>query len=321
MTSGPNGAPTGPSILHLEDNPDDAELIRFHLKAKKFPCSITWVTNRDEYARELATGRFDLILSDYRMPGFTGDDALRYVREHHDHLPFIMLTGELGEDRAIETIKQGATDYVLKGNLARLVPAIERALREAEAEAERVRAISELRELKDRLSRELRDMQRLQELSVHLLSDKDPDQTLDRILEACIELLGADKGTLQVYDEGSRCLLLKRHRGFSPELEKQYGVVQVGRDCTCGRAIERGERTFTEDVFTDEQVSGMRDFYRHEGLVACVSTPLLGREGRPLGMLSAHFSRSHRPTEHELGLLDLYVQQAVRVLEYMQEAM
>lgn len=307
----------GPALLHLEDNPDDAALIRFHLKSKKFPCAITWVKNREEFVRTLQVGGFDLILSDYRMPEFNGDDALRFVREHHDGLPFIMLTGELGEDRAIETIKRGATDYVLKGNLARLVPSIERALREAVVEADRRRAEKELRELKDELDRELRDMQRLHELSAHLLHDKDPIQTLHRALEASMELLGADKGTVQLWDESTRTLSLRGHRGFGDNLIRQYSTVQVGRDCTCGLAIERQARVITEDVLTDDEVAGMREFYRQEGLRACVSTPLFGREDRILGMLSVHFKNPHRPSDRELRLLDLYVQQAARVLEYM----
>jgi len=308
-----------PAILHLEDDSSDAALIQFHLKSKKFAASITWVSTREDFAKALAAGGFDLILSDYRMPGFDGDQALSYVRENHDHLPFIMLTGELGEDRAIETIKRGATDYVLKGNLARLVPSIERALREARAEAERRRSEIELRDIKDRLARELRDMHRLHQLSAHLLSDRNPDRMLHRVLEAVLQLLGADKATVQFYDEASRTLLLKRHIGFSDELEKQYGSVAVGRDCTCGQAIERRERVITEDVHADERVAGLRDFFRQEGLVGCVSTPLLGHEGRVLGILSAHFKQVYRPAARELGLLDLYVQQAARVMEYMQE--
>jgi DNA-binding response OmpR family regulator len=315
-----------PAILHLEDDSNDAALIQFHLKSKKFACSIAWVSTREEFVKALAAGGFDVILSDYRMPGFDGDQALSYVRENHDHLPFIMLTGELGEDRAIETIKRGATDYVLKGNLARLVPSIERALREARAEAERRRAEAErrrsdaeLHDVKDRLAHELRDMQRLHQLSAHLLGDMDPDRMLHRVLEAVIQLLSADKATVQLYDEVSRTLLLKRHIGFSDELEKQYGSVPVGRDCTCGRAIERRERVITEDVHVDERVAGLRTFFRHEGLISCVSTPLLGRDGKVLGMLSAHFKRVYRPDPRELGLLDLYAQQAARVMEYLQE--
>jgi len=136
-------------ILHLEDDSSDAALIQFHLKAKKFDCILKWVSTEADFKAALAQGGHDLILSDYRMPGFDGDQALQFVRTRYPHLPFIMLTGELGEDRAIETLKRGATDYVLKGNLARLVPSIERSLREARSQVERSRGEQEVRDLKD----------------------------------------------------------------------------------------------------------------------------------------------------------------------------
>jgi CheY-like chemotaxis protein len=98
--------PGRPSLLHLEDDSNDAELIKFHLRSKRFDCVITWVKSSAEFIEALETGTFDLVLSDYRMPGFTGDDALRVVRTGHTHLPFIMLTGELGEDRATTSSRE-----------------------------------------------------------------------------------------------------------------------------------------------------------------------------------------------------------------------
>jgi DNA-binding response OmpR family regulator len=309
-----------PSILHLEDDPNDAELIRFHLRSKKFDCTITWVSTREPFVRALAENTFDLVLSDYRMmAGFNGDESLRLVRAGHNHLPFIMLTGELGEDRAIETIKRGATDYVLKGNLARLVPSIERALREARAEDERIRAEAELRELKDRLARELSDMHRLHELSTRLLRGKSLDAMLQRVLEASVELLRAEKGTVQIHDEPSRSLIMKGHVGFGPEPLKEFGTVLSGQG-VCGRALEERRRIIAENVHSDDRFADVRPAFVRESLVACVSTPFHGHDGRVLGMLNAHFSRAHRPNDRELKLLDLYVQQAERVVEYVQEA-
>ena len=311
--------PGRPSILHLEDDSNDAELIRFHLRSKQFDCAITWVKSPHEFIRALASGMFDLVLSDYRMPGFSGEDALRLVRTDHNHLPFIMLTGELGEDRAIETIKRGATDYVLKGNLARLVPSIERALREARAEAERDRAEAELRGLKDQLSRELADMHRLHALSNHLLRGKSLDAMLQNVLEACIELLEAQKGTVQIHDEGSRSLIMKGQVGFGPDFQKCFSTIPMGQG-VCGLALEKRSRVITEDIFADARFADLRSIFAREGLAACVSTPFRGHDGRVLGMLNAHFPRAHRPSDHELKLLDLYVQQAERVVEYVQEA-
>jgi CheY-like chemotaxis protein len=309
--------PGRPSILHLEDDSNDAELIRFHLRSKKFDCAITWVKSPQEFLRALNSGMFDLVLSDYRMPGFTGDEALLLVRTSHNHLPFIMLTGELGEDRAIETIKRGATDYVLKGNLARLVPSIERALREARAEVERVRAEAELRDFKDRLARELTDMHRLHKLSTRLLRGKSLDAMLQSVLEASVELLRAEKGTVQIHDEPSRSLLMKGYVGFSPEI---MGIPVLSGEGVCGLALRERRRIIAENVLTDDRFILVRPLFTREGVVACVSTPFRGHDGRVLGMLNAHFPRPHRPSDHELTLLDLYVQQAERVVEYVQEA-
>jgi len=311
--------PGRPSILHLEDDSNDAELIRFHLRSKQFDCAITWVKSPHEFRRALESGMFDLVLSDYRMPGFSGEDALRLVRTDHNHLPFIMLTGELGEDRAIETIKRGATDYVLKGNLARLVPSIERALREARAEAERNRAESELRGLKDQLSRELADMHRLHELSTRLFRGKRLDAMLQGVLAASVELLRAEKGTVQIHDEPSQSLLMKGYVGFNPELIGHFLTVPSGQG-VCGLALQKRHRIIAENVHTDDRFISIRPFFVREGIVACVSTPFRGHDGRVLGMLNTHFPRPHRPSDHELKLLDLYVQQAERVVEYVQEA-
>src|SRR5262252_9725312 len=97
------------SILHLEDSSDDAVLISLRLKELKCPYSLQWVATPREFVDALADGGVHIVLSDYRMPGYDGDEALRFVRQNHGPLPFIMLTGELGEERAIETIKRGAT--------------------------------------------------------------------------------------------------------------------------------------------------------------------------------------------------------------------
>lgn len=305
-------------ILHLDDSGDDAALIRLHLKAKKLDCAVTWVSEEDAFKRRLDEGGVDIVLSDYRMPGFDGDQALRFVRERHPQLPFIMVTGELGEDRAIETLKRGATDYVLKGNLGRLVPSIERALREARAELERRRAEEELADLKERLALELADMRRLHDLSAELLHEDNPERMLGRVLKACLDLLGADKGNVQFFDAASGVLRIVAHSGFGPEFLREFEAVGLDRICACGRALATGRRIVVRDVAVDDDFVELRDAFRREGLSAVVSTPLMARDGTPFGMLSTHFSRPHVPSERDLRLLDLYIQQAERILEHKQ---
>ncbi len=123
-------------VLHLEDNPRDAELIRSMLEAGEFECEILLVDKEAEFTRALAAGRFDVILSDYRLADYDGLSALARVRETLPEVPFILISGTLGEEEAVQSLKDGATDYILKSRLARLAPAVRRALEDACKRAE-----------------------------------------------------------------------------------------------------------------------------------------------------------------------------------------
>jgi PAS domain S-box-containing protein len=115
-------------ILHLEDSPEDAELIRAELGKLDAVCTVERTQNRPDFVAALARGGFDLILSDFAMPAFDGMAALALAREKCPTVPFLFVSGTLGEDAAIDSLKHGATDYVQKHRLPRLVPAVERAL-------------------------------------------------------------------------------------------------------------------------------------------------------------------------------------------------
>ena len=122
-------------ILHLEDDPSDIEIIRSYLDAEGLSCQIVSVDNKDDFISILQQDNFDLILSDYSLPAFDGLSALNIAKAICPGVPFILLSGMLGEEFAIDSMKAGATDYVLKQRLSRLVPSIKRALREAEGQA------------------------------------------------------------------------------------------------------------------------------------------------------------------------------------------
>ena len=142
---------TEAAILLLEDNIYDAELIKFALEQSGLPFTLNRVGTRREFEKSLLDSTPDLILSDYRLPDINGLDALKMAQEMEPGIPFIFVTGTLGEERAIETLKRGATDYVLKTRLSHLVPAVHRALREAEMCRERIRAEERLRESREQL--------------------------------------------------------------------------------------------------------------------------------------------------------------------------
>jgi PAS domain S-box-containing protein len=133
-------------ILHLEDSPEDAELQYEFLKTEGFEVESIRVQNRQEFVSALEQGHFDIILADNSMPGFDGLSALAIAKEKAPSLPFVFVSGTLGEEVAIESLKNGATDYVLKQRLARLAPVVRRALQETEIRNERQKALEALRE-------------------------------------------------------------------------------------------------------------------------------------------------------------------------------
>ena len=135
----------------LEDNPVDAELAGHTLRRGGVRFTHVRVETERDFVRELEDNPPELILSDYALPGFDGYAALEIAKIKAPNTPFIFVTGTMGEEVAIETLKNGATDYVLKHRLARLVPSVHRALREAQERIERRRAQEQLRESHEQL--------------------------------------------------------------------------------------------------------------------------------------------------------------------------
>jgi DNA-binding NtrC family response regulator len=130
------GEDTGPDrILILEDEAWDAELAQRLLTGAGLDYTAVIVDTKPAFTEQLTEFRPDLILADYSLPGFSGADALRIAQQQCPQVPFIIWSGVLGDEAAVDLIKQGATDYILKDRPARLPSAIERALHEARQRA------------------------------------------------------------------------------------------------------------------------------------------------------------------------------------------
>jgi signal transduction histidine kinase len=138
-------------ILLLEDNEPHAELVDHFLRESGLKFSLVRVETKEQFERQLEERVPDMILSDYALPSFDGYAALAIAKKRVPHVPFIFVTGTMGEEVAIETLKNGATDYVLKTRLGRLGPAVQRALRESADRRERQRAEDKLRRSLDQL--------------------------------------------------------------------------------------------------------------------------------------------------------------------------
>jgi len=133
-------------ILLLEDRAADAELVTNKLREGGLECSVVRVATESAFLTELRNPALDLILADYSLPAYDGLSALAAAQEQRTETPFIFVSGSLGEERAIEALHRGATDYVLKDRLARLEPAVRRALREREEIRKRAEAEQQERE-------------------------------------------------------------------------------------------------------------------------------------------------------------------------------
>ena len=142
-------------VLHLEDSEPDHELALLSLQRGGLRVRARRVETRADFLAALAEP-WDVVLSDYHLPGFTGLDALQMLREHQTaaagSVPFILVSGQIGEDTAVEAMRNGAADYLLKNNLARLVPAVEHAVAGARTQRARAAADRELQASRKRLS-------------------------------------------------------------------------------------------------------------------------------------------------------------------------
>jgi signal transduction histidine kinase len=151
-------------VLHLEDSEPDHALALAHLRRGGREVECRRVDTREGFEAALdrrggAANRWDLILSDYNLPGFSGLDALRLLRERRLDLPFILVSGEIGEDTAVAAMRNGASDYLLKSNLARLAPAVEHAIEAAEAKRAHAAADRALQASREQLAALARHLQ------------------------------------------------------------------------------------------------------------------------------------------------------------------
>ncbi|HTV78338.1 MAG TPA: PAS domain S-box protein [Steroidobacteraceae bacterium] len=176
--------------------------------------------------------------------------------------------------------------------------------------SDRQRAERMLRQTQAQLAEHAAGLERLNECTARLWSCHTMQAGLDVILSAVLELLGARKGNIQLLDETATTLKIVAQRGFDGGFLDFFAEVAANDDAACARALQSGERTIVEDTETDEQYQSLREVARAAGYRAVVSTPLIGPDGTPFGMLSTHFETRHQPTQQQLRLLDMFVRHA-----------
>ena len=177
-------------VLNLEDTQDDSRLLKRHLQRAGYDIVLQREQTCADFEKALRDNDWDIILADYFLPGFTALDALRIAQQCGSDVPFIVVSGAVGEQAAVDVLREGAADYVMKDSLARLVPAIEREMQEAEERRRRREAEAALRESEMRLRGILDN-------SPNAVFMKDNDGRYVLVNHCYAELLGLPEGEIR----------------------------------------------------------------------------------------------------------------------------
>ncbi|MGH8251240.1 MAG: PAS domain S-box protein [Steroidobacteraceae bacterium] len=181
--------------------------------------------------------------------------------------------------------------------------------------SDRLRTEEILRESEKQLAAEGKALTKLAVASTRLWRSHDLAQGLDEILLTVIELVGADKGNVQLLNAKGDALSIVAHVGFEPDFLEAFREVTTADESACGRVLRSHERTIIEDVEKDSAYEPYRGHARAANYRAVISTPLSGADGRSIGAISTHFRQPHRPSEQELRRLDLYCRQAADFIQ------
>lgn len=211
-------------LLLVEDSEDDAELLLAILQGGPYEISSQRVETEEAMRKALGTEKWDLVISDYSMPSFDGPAAIRILRDSNCGIPIIIVSGAIGEDLAVETLKMGADDYLLKHNLTRLVPAVERALEMAAVsrqhqELERMQTLIMTNSLDLICSLDARGCFIEVSAAASSISGYSPDELIGRPLEDFVH---------EDDRERTRCMLEKVHRGSATKNFINYCLHRSG---------------------------------------------------------------------------------------------
>jgi diguanylate cyclase (GGDEF)-like protein len=313
-------------VLLIEDSEQDAELTIRRLKAAGFRCTYRCVVNEQEMRDELSAGLPDLILSDFSLPGFGGMTALAIARVEAAGVPFIFLSGTIGEELAIEALKCGAIDYVLKSNLQRLVPAVKRAL--ADAELRRTSRAAE-----QQVARLTGVLQMLSGINAALVRIQNRDELLNETCRLAHRIGGYAIAMVALIDPTTRMARPIGWAGYDflvqPDHEFPVADHEADDQSLMGRVIRTGQAALCEDINQSSFIVDGRDALIAAGVRSLACLPLR-IDGTPVGSFLCGTAATGVIGQEELLLLEevasnlsfalqyLNKQDAVRFLSYFE---
>ena len=292
-------------LVVVEDNVIDAELVARHLAKAGLDVVMHRVQTESELISALHEKRPDLILSDFSLPQFSGLRALDVARANAPETPFIYVSGTIGEERAIDALRRGATDYVLKTNLSRLSSAVERALREAALKADQRKSEQQRREQEVRLQRLTRTYRMLSSTSSAILRLRTRGDLLDEVCRIAVDQGGYERVAVSLIDSDTRVLRPRACAGADTELLRAADSAALDAEGEPGmieRAIRTGSPSVRNDLVGEPQSAEQDEVLIAHGYRALAALPLL-IDGTPIGVVTLYSAQSEIFDEAELGVL------------------
>lgn len=291
----------GLRLLILEDVAAEAELAVHHLKRAGLNCTWTRVETEGAFREALHEMRPELILSDFSIPGYDGSAALELTRREAPEIPFIFVSGTIGEERAIEALKSGAVDYVLKSNLERLAPAVRRALKDVAVR----RAQRAAEQRVERLSRVL---QMLSAINAGVVRIRDRTHLFEETCRIAHDVGKYALAVIVLIDPGTRIARPVAWAGVDGELRDQitFSVDGDGTgdadDTVTGRALHTGREAICNDLLGAGSRLRFAESLFALRINCLVSIPLL-IDDTPIGAFTVGSSDSCAVSEEELRML------------------
>lgn len=285
-------------VLLVEDVAAEAELAVRCLTSGGIACTPCTAVDERQFRAALRRFRPQIILSDFTLPAFDGLAALEIARAEAPDIPFIFLSGTIGEERAIEALRRGAVDYVLKTNPARLVPAVRRALREVEERAARRAAEREVA----RLTRRMKMQSGINSAVIRI---RDPQELLREACRLAHEVGGYDRAVIFLVAADGRGASPSYWMGAGAERPPPPIVIGDGTEpdtSLTGRALRTGEIVVSGDLTRLEPPVAVRDELLQAGFGSLVALPLIV-DGVRVGALALGSRETHVVGDEELRLL------------------
>jgi diguanylate cyclase (GGDEF)-like protein len=292
-------------LVVVEDSVVDAELVARHLAKAGLDVVMHRVQTESDLVAALHEKRPDLILSDFSLPQFSGLRALDVARANAPETPFIYVSGTIGEERAIDALRRGATDYVLKTNLSRLSSAVERALREAALKADQRKSEQQRREQEVRLQRLTRTYRMLSSTSSAILRLRTRGDLLDEVCRIAVDQGGYERVAISLIDSDTRVLKPRACAGADTELLRAADSATLDSEGEPGmleRAIRTGSPSVRNDLVGEPQSAEQDEILIAHGYRALAALPLL-IDGTPIGVVTLYSAQREIFDEAELGVL------------------